>query len=237
MCPVTVQMLLKHVPYVLIGFDIVVCAIAIIAGGSSPARFFDEGQLIDQLNFLQLVAIGLLSAALCAARIRDASSPRAGAAFWLLAAAGGLYLAVDELLELHESGGRTFKLLRVAFGIQLPDYITVGDVRVMTPGDLLQLGYAIPVLALIWLHRREFGRDRRALAFFGVGAFFLAVSMLIDLTGFYDEKRLRFDLPGYVDELLWAIEESVKLIGFGAILVGTGLELTGTCAQRASDSG
>ena len=80
-------------------------------------------------------------------------------------------------------------------------------------------------------------RARRALAFFGVGALLLAASMLIDLTGFYDERRQRFDVPAYVDELLWAIEESVKLIGFGAILAGTGLELTGTCAQRASDSG
>lgn len=72
---------------------IVAAVAAAMAWGLKPTFYFDEGQPVTFYSALQLLAAAGLCLAVWARR---------RTALWLLLAAGGAYLAADELFALHE---------------------------------------------------------------------------------------------------------------------------------------
>ena len=70
------------------------------APAHQPDRYFEEGQAVDVMSALFLVMAGTFAWA-CFLLSGHADSVRR--AFWLLLAVGFLFVALDELLEIHES--------------------------------------------------------------------------------------------------------------------------------------
>lgn len=212
----------RRAPWGILALDALGIALALgaalVAGEGRPDRHFREGGLVTWLNTLQLVAAGGVSLAILAARRRAAPPERSGALFWLIVAAGSLYLALDELLVVHEQFG---KYLRVVLHVSLQPLKT---------SDLFLLGYGLGALSVCLLYRRELRRDGHALRFFVVGAALLALSQGLDLFG-----------PRYGTGHQWLaiVEESAKLLGFGVILGGLVERLRGArsalAAREAAD--
>ena len=198
-------------PWMILAGDAVACGIMMLIGGTRPDLLFGEFEPITLMNAIQLAVCARLSLQIF--RVRSQQDPRA-ATFWRWTFAGSVFLLLDELISFHETNGPLMGVLRGSLGIS--SHVTIGGTDVLSVGDAVQLLYAIPVLAICWIYRREFVRDRRALGFFGTGAALLAISLFMD-AGPTNGRAL----PGGLDlgkHWFKAIEESFKLLGFGAIL-------------------
>lgn len=204
-------MALQLIGYFIIVADIVVCVVTTIAGGRHPDLYFLEGQYVTWLSSMHLVAISALSLGVFAIRRSPSNPGLVGSRFWLLAALGSFYLALDEAFEFHEKLGL---VLRNDLGIQRPPFMH-------GHGDIPLVGYAIVVVVVCWLFRREIVRDRGAVVFFAVGVAILVLSEIVDVLFF----------PSGRQQVKWqaVVEESSKLIGFGVVLTGF-LRLSGDLA-------
>lgn len=188
----------RRIPFLLLALDALICAVAAIAGGRRPNYYFIEGQVITWVNALQILAICAFAVAVY--RARALRNERAAAMFWLLVAAGSLYLAADEVYEFHENAGAFLHESRFPRPPLLNGF-----------GDLILLAYGLAALVICAIWRRELLSDRPALLFLALGGALLMGSEVIDFFGVH-QGRERF---------WWSVsEESLKLLGFCAILGG-----------------
>ncbi|MDB6071376.1 MAG: hypothetical protein JWL81_2547 [Verrucomicrobiales bacterium] len=150
---------------VITGLNIVVIAFAITHGllrTGNPSRYFGEGRYTTFLSAAQLLGIGLLSWRIFRLRVVNSSkkfsdtteSDTAGGRWiWLLMAAGFLFLAIDEVAQLHERMDRGiirfFNLPRTPLTDRIDDAILAA--------------YGLAGLALMWCCRRELLNFRRAM--------------------------------------------------------------------------
>jgi hypothetical protein len=174
------------------------CAAVARAGGNRPNLHFIEGGIVTWVDAFQILLLSIFAVAVYRARRTENDS--FGAAFWLVVAAGAVYLMLDESFEFHEQIGQFLQQRR------LPRPPLVNGW-----GDVVLIAYALPVLLVCWLFRREIVADPEILRYLLLGAGVLILSQLIDTFGVH-QGRERF---------WWSVaEESTKLIGFG-ILLGT----------------
>jgi hypothetical protein len=178
--------------------EAVFCAAVARAGGNRPNLHFVEGGIVTWVDAFQIFALSVVAVAVY--RARAAGDDSAGAAFWLIVAAGAIYLTLDESFEFHEQLGNYFQTHR----FPRPPLVNGW-------GDVVLISYAFPVLGICWWFRREILADREVLGYLLLGAGVLVISQLLDTFGVH-QGRERF---------WWSVsEESSKLIGFG-ILFGT----------------
>jgi hypothetical protein len=178
--------------------EVVFCAAVARAGGNRPNLHFIEGGIVTWVDAFQILLLSIFAVAVYRARLTGNDS--FGAAFWLVVAAGAIYLTLDESFEFHEHLGQFLQERR------LPRPPLVNGW-----GDVVLIAYALPVLAVCWLFRREITADPEVLRYLLLGAGVLVLSQLIDTFGVH-QGRERF---------WWSVsEESAKLIGFG-VLLGT----------------
>jgi hypothetical protein len=178
--------------------DCATCAGAIVAGGRHPDAFFWEGRFLTWLDVMQLSSISALSLALYT--VRRSVGGCGGARLWLLAWLGSLYLALDEGLLIHERVGA---LLATRFGFR-------GVARHLYSDALIVL-YGLSALTICLWYRRELLHFRGALQFIGLGLVLIALSEWIDVFMPFGRRDV---------ELSVILEESAKLVGFGAALGG-----------------
>lgn len=180
--------------------EAVFCVAAARAGGNRPNLHFIEGGIVTWVNASQILLLSIVAVAVYRARLTGNDS--FGAAFWLVVAAGAIYLTLDESFEFHEQIGQLLQDRR------LPRPPLVNGW-----GDVVLIAYAVPVLGMCWLFRREITADPEVLRYLLLGAGVLILSQLIDTFGVH-QGRERF---------WWSVsEETAKLIGFG-ILLGTAI--------------
>jgi hypothetical protein len=176
--------------------EAVFCAAAAHAGGNRPNLHFIEGGIVTWVDAFQIVALSLTAVAVY--RARSAQDDSFGAAFWLVVAAGAVYLSLDESFEFHERMGQFLR-----------DHHFPRPPLVNGWGDVVLISYAFPVLGVCWWFRREILADPEVLRYMLIGGAVLMVSQAIDTFGVH-EGRERF---------WWSVsEESTKLIGFGILL-------------------
>ena len=214
-------------PWLILAGDVVACGVAMLAGGEKPHRDFGEGDPITWLNAIQLGACAAISWRIFGLR---APQDRQAAGFWLWTLAGASFLTLDELLSFHETHGIVLEFVRDGLGLPLGTDLKIGGTAILSYGDVIQILYAVPVLAVCGYYRGELLRESTGLAFFGLGTAALALSLYIDAVPMHGHP-LPFGLVTS-DTWLKAIEESWKLIGFGAILGGF-LETWRRCRSQA----
>jgi len=182
----------------IIVIEAVFCAAVAKAGGNRPNLHFIEGGIVTWVDAFQIFALSVVAVAVY--RARAAEDDSAGAAFWLIVAAGAIYLSLDESFEFHEHIGNFFQ----THHFPRPPLVNGW-------GDVVLISYALPVLGICWWFRREILADREVLSYLLLGAGVLVISQMLDTFGVH-QGRERF---------WWSVsEESSKLIGFG-ILFGT----------------
>lgn len=163
------------------------------------ARFFDTFTLYvaayerprppDVLNAFTLAMAAGICLLMLAFLARARSDLRRLNAFFVVGWLGLAYLAVDELLAVHETLGHNMQFLTRVPGVHRPD-------------DLIIAAYVVPALAVFVAFRRLILSSRAVAMLFGAAAgFFL-------LAGF-------FDLVGIgIDELLEPLSSLCLLLGF-----------------------
>lgn len=70
-------------------------------------RYFDEGSVLSWLSGLQLISVGVIAGAIYRLRRQQQTSWRSSQLLWLLVAVGFIFLAADELAQIHESIDRS----------------------------------------------------------------------------------------------------------------------------------
>ena len=198
--------------------DLLFLAIAIGDGQffhGDPRRRFQEGQSVTWVSAAHLVALGLVAWRILVLRKAQSRQPilRSPLLIWALMAAGFLFLAADELFEIHEQVDLAIHSLFAITETNLTDRID----------DLLVLLYLVIGLAAVCIARNELWRYRGTLSFFAAG-FALALAMVVLDVLTNDVDLLRMFLPrAYLGPVfLWAIvaEDVFKVLAEGFFLLG-----------------
>jgi hypothetical protein len=127
--------------------DLAIIAFAVVLGLSrigNPSRYFGEGRFTTFVSAAQLLATAYFAARIYFAR------QQSGAGFartiWILIAAGFVFLAADDLFQIHEQSAR---LIRIALGRGRPTAVT------RHIDDALIAVYGLVGLTALWICRRE----------------------------------------------------------------------------------
>lgn len=142
-------------------------ALAVLSG--SPGRWdrqFDEGGAIDILSALFLIAAGLLAGACF--RLRG-GEPGPGRCFWLLLSLGFLFVALDELLQLHETFDEWLRDTRVGWPPLFRNW-----------NDVIVIAYGLVGLATLAAFWSEVRRLPRVVPLLGLGVVFYVLHTGID---------------------------------------------------------
>lgn len=164
----------EHLPEIFSTFAILgtLCVAASIAVSimivpeHDPMFHFSEEGLNTALSSVCLSMAGVVSAMVFYLRLKDWSP---GAIFWLILAAGCLFLSLDEQLGFHERGG-------VAL-----DVSSVGDLESFRNwNDIIVILYGLVAMAIAALFGREIIASRHFAVLFAVGFAFYAVHTAVD---------------------------------------------------------
>src|SRR5215218_315164 len=93
------SMTARRAVLLIIVIEAVFCAAVAKAGGNRPNLHFVEGGIVTWVDAFQIFALSVVAVAVY--RARAAEDDSAGAAFWLVVAAGAIYLSRDESFEFH----------------------------------------------------------------------------------------------------------------------------------------
>ncbi|MEX2572073.1 MAG: hypothetical protein WD737_12300 [Gemmatimonadota bacterium] len=181
---------------------------AIISGYNmdSLTHRFEERQAITSISAIQLGATALVSWIVYLLRRTFALNGGKGGGniFWLISAAGFLYLMLDETFQFHEGMDTTVARL-----------IGVGT-DPMLDGVPTAL-YGLAAAALCIRYRREVTRYPGMLLFYLLGGFFLAITSVLN--------------AGLASSVQIVIEESAKLLGVVSFFAAHLTALAGTVRE------
>lgn len=140
----------------------------VFAPEHDPMFHFSEKGLNTALSTLCLSMAGAVSAMVFYLRLSDWSP---GAIFWLVLAAGCVFLSLDEQLEFHERGGMA---LHASSAGALEWFRNWNDIIVIV--------YGLVAMAIAALFGREILASRHFAVLFAVGFAFYAVHTAVDST-------------------------------------------------------
>lgn len=192
----------------LLNFLAIAVALAIGLSRGHPGNQFGESKFITKFSALQLLAVGWLAFTIFKARRDPEASAiwRTNAFLWALIACGFVFLAIDELLKLHERTDRWIHLLFNLRETALSDRID----------DIIVGLYGLIGLGVLWYYRAEFKLFRPAIPYFAGGFILLFAMVTVDLLA-----NAKDVIPALVEKeqikitLSWltALEESLKILG------------------------
>ncbi|TGG91417.1 MAG: hypothetical protein ERJ67_08020 [Aphanocapsa feldmannii 277cV] len=203
---------MRAIPFFVLGLNALAVALAIALIGLTGHNHFEEKGFVTIFSAVQLLILaGLAWRTFRWRSIADGSKGAGGGAFWrrssllwLLAAVGFVFLAADELFQIHEGLDRLIH--------------TVLDLRETAISDRLDdliIGiYALVAVAVLVAYRAELRLCRARLPLLVWGLVLLLVMVFLDvLTNRYD--ILTFVFGGrqalILGDGLARVEESLKL--------------------------
>lgn len=156
----------RHVTFVLL-FVCAYIAIAYLSGGDRhPDHYFKEGRAIDVMSALFLTMAGSFAWA-CFLLGGQLSNERR--LFWILLAIGFLFVALDEMLEFHETFDEWLRSTSVGWPPLFRNW-----------NDIIVISYGLGGVLLLACYWREVARRPRAAALLGFGAAFYVLHTGID---------------------------------------------------------
>ena len=138
------------------------------APAHDPMFHFSEKGLNTALSTLCLSMAGAVSAMVFYLRLSDWSP---GALFWLVLAAGCVFLSLDEQLEFHERGGMAL----YANGVETLEWFRNWN-------DIIVIIYGVVAMAIAALFGREILASKHFVVLFAVGFAFYAIHTAVDST-------------------------------------------------------
>jgi len=203
--------------WAVVGIDTVAVVAAVVVGllRGNPAKEFGERHSMTFFSSLQLLAVAWVSWDIYRIRRpgREGSVWRSQALIWALMAAGFVFLALDDLLMIHE---KTDKLVHALLGMRETPLSSHLD-------DMLVALYGIVGLVLLVVYRRE------VLRFLTVrGPLLVAFVLAFAMMAVGAANKRRFDIFGpYMNEARlmvlhrWSsvVEDSLKVFAEGLFLV------------------
>lgn len=177
----TARMFWPQVAVVLL-FVAVYIAVALLSGPEDePDRYFEEGRAIDIMSSLFLVMAGTFAWACFLLRGRE---PDAGRVFWLLLALGFLFVALDEMLEIHETFDEWLRDTWVGWPPLFRNW-----------NDVIVIAYGLAGLAILAKYWPEVRRLPRMAAMLGLGGLFYALHTGIDSLVSESAAKTLFEEP------------------------------------------
>jgi hypothetical protein len=176
-------------------------------------HFVDEGGFITRLSFFHLYAIGCMSASLYTIR-REASARKGWREpywLWFFVAFGFMFLALDEILEIHE-----YLDMYLHSALHLQETMLTDRLD-----DIIPALYGLPGLAVLVLYRVELLHYRCLLPLVLASGVLASVSVALDLLTNFDAAG-RALLPPFIAAVFWEltmVEEISKLLA-GAVFLG-----------------
>jgi len=203
--------------WMVVRIDAVALVAAVIAGllVGNPAKEFGERKFITYFSTLQLLAVAWLSWGIYGFRRpgRGGAWWRSQGLIWGLMAAGFAFLALDDLLMIHE---KTDKLVHALLGMRETPLSSHLD-------DMLVALYGIVGLVLLVVYRREVLRFLAVRGPLLVGIVLAFAMMAVDAA-----NKRRFDIFGpFMDKAsvvavhrwMTVVEDSLKVFAEGLFLV------------------
>jgi hypothetical protein len=174
---------------------------------------FEEDGFITAVSVLLLLGTSVLAGRIWRIRRRDtAPSTKRSSVIWALLTIGFFFLALDELLELHESLDH---VLHAVFNIEETGTTDRLD-------DLLVGLYGLAGLGVLYAFRAELRKYRTSLPYLIAGFVLLTVMVALDvLTNRPDILSELFDLPDSVRTVyvvFCVAEEAFKLLAEGSFV-------------------
>ncbi len=190
-------------------------AIVIGAHGGDSAIHFKEGRFITWLSGLQLLAISWLSYKTLKTRdvMRGRSLWRSSYAVWGIIALGFLFLAADDLFQIHES---IDKGIHHVFSLQETDLTDRID-------DLLIALYGLASISVLIAYRDAMKRYREIHPFMICGFVLLFIMVSLDVLTNRDDilsTLVDRDQVAVLHRWLSVAEDSFKVFAEAFFLVG-----------------
>ncbi len=202
----------------LLGIQLLVLTAAIVMGwyDDHPSKHFGEGRVVTYFSALQLLVIAWICQKIFKVRNGLWSGPvlRAPHLLWLLIAAGFVFLALDESLQIHEGLDKWFH--RVT-GLEETPFTDRLD-------DVLVLSYGVIGLGILLLYRRELLRFQAMLplllAGFALMVLMVGVDMLTNRKEFIQRIAAADTDPELLASWFAVVEDAIKVFAEGCLLLG-----------------
>lgn len=172
--PIAQDVASEHLPRIFVVFAVLgtLCVIAsivvsmVFAPEHDPMFHFGEEGLNTALSATSLSMASAVSAMVFYLRLKDWSP---GAVFWLVLAAGCLFLSLDEQLGFHERGGMALDVSRF------------GELKAFRNwNDIIVIFYGLIAIAIAAVFGREILHSRHFAGLFAVSFTFYAAHTAID---------------------------------------------------------
>lgn len=193
---------------------LVLAALAVAAAGlvagwiaRDPLDHFEEGGPLTWYSAAQLLAAAVLCRRI--RRQRPAAAP--GRRLWTALGLGFVFLALDELLKLHERIDAAAHALLSLRQTAMSDRID----------DLLVLAYALAGAALLWRWRDALRRHGALWRYLAAGLALTLAMVAADIVSDSPELLRRITAgPARWGAALVVVEETVKLLAEAVLLAG-----------------
>jgi hypothetical protein len=155
--------------------NLLIVAVAVLLGlmtNGKPSRYFGEGRFTTAISCVQLLAVAFFSIRMFLKRrsVTPKGRPMSGAGVWALIAMGFVFLAADEVFQIHE---RLDDMIHGALALRETPWTDRLD-------DAIIALYGTIGVAVLWLFRNEISSFREIRRPLWGGFFCLSLSVICD---------------------------------------------------------
>lgn len=200
---------------ILVTINVAVVGLSVLAGirEENIETYFDEGSIVTWLSAIQLLAGSIVSATLYRLRSKQLRGWRSPGLIWLLIALGFVFLAADELVQIHEN-----------LDIWLHSVLNIQESPITDRIDDAIVGlYGILAAGLVYQYRREIKRHRKVFPFMLSGFAMLSAMIFLDFLTNGDDVLVALlgnDTGLVAKTALEVAEEFCKLMVESLLLTG-----------------
>ena len=197
----------KRILYLLLAIDLLLI-ISISIFSDDPKKYFKELQLFTWLSFIKLLIISYINwKAYNIRRPRNSKIDfNKDHSIWFIISSGFLFLALDEVLLIHENTDKIIHKILKMKESGLTDRID----------DLIVLIYALLGILILYSYRKELLKFAKSLTYLVIGFFLLFLRIIIDFITNRNDVIPNIisnaELIPKVNEILALVEGSTKLL-------------------------